>query len=262
MIPAEVRALAEDPTAHGPIPPGFERILDDRFCFFLGPSSEMTMAQRLRLEEGAVAATVEEVRGLARERERSWLTWWVTDSSTPGGLETELRGLGMEPAAVPIHEPEYTALALTRPPPDETTSLTTRRVVSFDEYLTATEIGWTAFEQTEEQREAMRPALPLLFELQERGVSACYLAFLEGRPVAMANAVFADAGVMLLGGAVLPEARGRGCYRALVHERWEDAVSRGTPALVVQAGAMSRPILERLGFERVATLRVLVDRFA
>jgi hypothetical protein len=77
----------------------------------------------------------------------------------------------------------------------------------------------------------------------------------------MANAVFADAGVMLLGGGVLPEARGRGCYQALVEARWDDAVERGTPALVVQAGAMSRPILERLGFQRIATLRVLVDRF-
>ena len=35
----------------------------------------------------------------------------------------------------------------------------------------------------------------------------------------------------------------------------------GTPVLVVQAGAMSRPILERLGFEKVAWVKVLVDRF-
>jgi hypothetical protein len=67
---------------------------------------------------------------------------------------------------------------------------------------------------------------------------------------------------MLLGGAVLPEARGRGCYHALVQARWQDAVARQTPALVVQAGEMSRPIPERLGFEHVATMRVLVDRFA
>ena len=31
--------------------------------------------------------------------------------------------------------------------------------------------------------------------------------------------------------------------------------------LVVQAGAMSKPILERLGFEEVARVRVLLDRF-
>ena len=38
-------------------------------------------------------------------------------------------------------------------------------------------------------------------------------------------------------------------YRALVRARWDDAVAAGQPALVVHAGAMSRPILERLGFQ-------------
>ena len=33
----------------------------------------------------------------------------------------------------------------------------------------------------------------------------------------------------------LPDARGRGAYRALVRARWDDAVRRGTPALVVHA---------------------------
>jgi GNAT superfamily N-acetyltransferase len=261
VIPAEVRALAEDTTAHGPVPPGFERVLVDRYCFFAGPSDDMTMVQRLRLADDNVRSTIEEVRGLTRGRGRSWLTWWITDSSTPGGLESTLRGLGLEPAEMPVHEPEYAALALTTPPARSRTSLDVRRVQSFEEYLTAIEIGWDAFGQTDEQRETLRPALPLLYELQEQGVSSTYLAFLGGKPVAMANAVFADAGVMLLGGGVLPEARGRGCYQALVEARWDDAVERGTPALVVQAGAMSRPILERLGFQRIATLRVLVDRF-
>jgi GNAT superfamily N-acetyltransferase len=222
----------------------------------------MTMVQRLRLGDADVASTVDEVRSLVRERGRPRLTWWITDSSTPDALEPALRRLGMKPAEMPIHEPEYAALALTSRPRSLASDLTVRRVGSFDEYLTAAEIAWTAFGNTEEQRESMRPALPMLYELQEKGVSATYLVFLDRLPVAMANAVFADAGVMLLGGGVLPEARGHGCYRALVQARWEEGVARGTPALVVQAGAMSRPILERLGFQRVATMRVLVDELS
>jgi predicted N-acetyltransferase YhbS len=65
--------------------------------------------------------------------------------------------------------------------------------------------------------------------------------------------------VMLIAGGVLEQARGRGVYRALVRTRWDDAVAAGTPALVTQAGALSRPILERLGFEPVAELEILVD---
>ena len=48
-----------------------------------------------------------------------------------------------------------------------------------------------------------------------------------------------------------------GRYRALVAARWEDAVARGTPVLVTQAGAMSRPILARLGFREVCEIRIL-----
>jgi predicted acetyltransferase len=60
-----------------------------------------------------------------------------------------------------------------------------------------------------------------------------------------------------MGGAVLPEARGRGAYRALVRARWDDAVARGTPALTVGAGPMSEPILRRLGFEQIVQFRRL-----
>jgi GNAT superfamily N-acetyltransferase len=58
---------------------------------------------------------------------------------------------------------------------------------------------------------------------------------------------------------VLESARGRGVYRSLVRARWDHAVERGTPALTVQAGRMSRPILERLGFQFITPVRVFVD---
>jgi predicted GNAT family acetyltransferase len=87
-----------------------------------------------------------------------------------------------------------------------------------------------------------------------------YLAYLDGEPVAFARALFGESGVALLGGGTLPHARGRGAYVSLVHARWQDAVARGTPSLVVQAGTMSRPILERLGFEPLGEIRLLVDR--
>ena len=53
--------------------------------------------------------------------------------------------------------------------------------------------------------------------------------------------------------------RGRGAYRALVSARWGDAVRLGKPALVIQAGALSRPILARCGFQEICRLKVLED---
>ncbi|MFO8148695.1 MAG: hypothetical protein R6T93_00210 [Trueperaceae bacterium] len=58
----------------------------------------------------------------------------------------------------------------------------------------------------------------------------------------------------LWGGSVLPSHRGRGHYRAVVAARARYARSRGYRFLTVDAGPMSRPILERLGFQRLTTI--------
>lgn len=258
-IPEPVRELAENPSVYGPAPPGFERLLEDGYCVFLGPMEQMTMVQRIRLGPEEVEEALAQVRTLARERKRPRVTWWIGDSATPHDLEERLLALELEHAAMPIHEPLYGALALVHPPAGSSEGVVARQIESYEEFLTAADIAHEAFGQTEEQRESFLNAAPMLYELGRQGVSGTYLAFVDGEPVACATAVFADAAVMLVGGATLPEARGRGCYRALVEARWRDGVDRGTPALVVQAGAMSRPILDRLGFELVSELRVLVD---
>jgi GNAT superfamily N-acetyltransferase len=85
------------------------------------------------------------------------------------------------------------------------------------------------------------------------------VARLDGAVVGTAIAATAPAGVNLFGGAVLESARGRGVYRAMVARRWQSAVERGTPALTVQAGRMSRPVLERLGFRVLGQFRVFDD---
>jgi len=67
-------------------------------------------------------------------------------------------------------------------------------------------------------------------------------------------------GVFLIAGSAAPWARSRGLYRALVRARWDDAVARGTPALVTQANPdTSYPILKRLGFEDVCEIVRLED---
>jgi hypothetical protein len=68
--------------------------------------------------------------------------------------------------------------------------------------------------------------------------------------------VLEDAGINLFGASVAPGAHGQGVYRSFVLARWELAVERGTPALTVQAGRMSRPICERMGFGSVGAVRV------
>ena len=63
------------------------------------------------------------------------------------------------------------------------------------------------------------------------------------------------------GTAVVPEFRGRGVYRALVHARMEQARKRGaTLALVKAMERTSSPILQRLGFTVYGQQKVLAIR--
>jgi hypothetical protein len=86
------------------------------------------------------------------------------------------------------------------------------------------------------------------------------VAYVDGAPVGFGRAVFVQQAAMLVGGSVLPAARGRGAYAALVHARWREAVERGVPRIAVGAGPMSAPILEHLGFEPIGRIRLLRDR--
>ena len=88
------------------------------------------------------------------------------------------------------------------------------------------------------------------------------VAEIDGKIVGSAFGAFGGAGINLFGGSVLEEARGRGIYRAMTFARWDMAVERGTPALTVQAGKMSMPICEHLGFELVDRARIFVDELA
>jgi len=75
------------------------------------------------------------------------------------------------------------------------------------------------------------------------------------RPACAAFAVYEPGTdfVALLGGATLPEWRGRGLYRAMIAARAQEAVARGFRLLHVDASPASAPILRRSGFHEITT---------
>ena len=231
--------------------------MNDRFTLLLGPFPSFTSVMRLRLRPDDVEDTVGEVRHLIEVHRHTQPTWWIGSSAMPKGLTARLLGLGFAPRDQAGWEPRCTSMALVDEPP-VAEGAQGRRVENFEEYLLSLEVGWDAFGSPEEDREERRAVAKQEWESRGEQIMS-YLAFVDGRPVASALAVAGDAGLLMIGGGTLPDARGRGAYRALVRARWDDAVDRGTPALVTQAGAMSRPILERLGFVAVAEVDVLLD---
>ena len=246
--------LAEEPGLWLPPEPSRDVVFADGYCVVVYGRS--VWVHRIRLEPGQVERAVEEVRTLLRSRSLDEVSWWVGERSTPADLRERLELLGLEPD----DPPGMTTLAIARRPAGEP-SVEVRRVETLDDYLTALEIDWASFDvpaiEREERRIAARLAWP---RIVADGTSSVYLAYIDRKPVGFGRAVFAPWAALLLGGATLPEARGRGVYSSVVHARWQETVERGVPRMVVSAGPMSAPILERLGFRRLGQVRLLRDR--
>jgi GNAT superfamily N-acetyltransferase len=247
-----LRELAEDAPSP-PLPPGSasRRVAGHGYNAEIGPQHDpdMNIVSRLRVEGRDLAAVVAEVHDLFAEAGRRAITWEVSSGATPPGLIERLRGFGMEP-----HEPaSMLALACTvQPSSGDGEGITVARVETDGQFHQVREVfeqgdGWSPGEEW----------------LRGPGFVTRYLAFIGGRPVATADITWlADERAAFLGGALtLPEFRGRGAYRALVHERWRDAGGRGRDVLVTQSEPMSQPILKRLGFQPVGEISVLIDRF-
>ena len=220
------------------------------------PHPLLGLVLRQRLEPDVVPDVVEAARAWFRDRGRARFAWGVADTATPADLAERLLDLGLEPFE---DEPVFAAMVLESEPPG-TPGVEVRRIETLEDQVAAAEITMESFGLTEEEREATRQQLRERWErAQQNPLGDDFVALVEGQVVGSAGASYTDVGLYLGGGNVAEAARGRGVYRALVRARWDVAVARGTPALVVQAGKMSGPILERLGFRTVCEGRVVLD---
>ena len=84
-----------------------------------------------------------------------------------------------------------------------------------------------------------------------------YVAYADGRPVSGARLELAPGRSFagLWGGGTVLGYRSRGIYRGLVAARAREALQRGYRYLTVDARETSRPILERLGFSALTSIR-------
>lgn len=80
--------------------------------------------------------------------------------------------------------------------------------------------------------------------------TSIFVAYLDDQPVGAAWLYYTDGSDFgsLFGGSVRQEYRGRGVYGALLAARAREARERGRRFLMIDAGPMSQPIVEALGF--------------
>ncbi len=182
-------------------------------------------------------------RGLGQEVE-----WKVFSHDGPAGLEAALEAAGFE------REPAETFLVFDQSKAivDESApqGIEVRRVVDRAGVADLVTANTAAFGASEPWRvDALTPRL-------DDGSLALYVAYADGKPISSGRLELAPgkdfAG--LYGGGTDPAWRGRGVYRALVAARAAEARRLGVRYLTVDARDTSRPILQRLGFEALASI--------
>ena len=240
------------------MPPGAERLWLEDACLNFQPGSYPYFANvsAVRVGAGSLEALVAAAKSWFSERGRSDFTWFIGPSSTPADVVDGLTKLGA------TFMRNCTAMTMDREP-EPVAGVVVKEVESASEYLQFRRIMF-ADEETGELAAQKDAELLDLNDAAWAGVQAMdgtrrnFLAAVDGEVVAGGGLQLGDQGfAVLAGSAALPSARGRGCYRALVHRRWMVAQEAGIGHLAIQASDYSAPILARIGFVPRASLTIM-----
>jgi hypothetical protein len=254
----DLGVIAEDLMAYVRMPPGAERLWLENACLTFQPGSYPYFANvsAVRVGSGSVEGLVATAKSWFSERGRTDFTWFIGPSSTPDDVIDQLTKLGATSMR------NCTAMTMDREP-EPVAGVVVKEVESASEYLQFRRIMF-ADEETGELTAEKDAELLELNDTAWAGVQSMegtrrnFLAFVDCETVAGGGLQLGDQGfAVLAGSATLPAARGRGCYRALVHRRWTVAQEAGIGHLAIQASDYSAPILARIGFVPRASLTIM-----
>jgi len=249
----DVAELAEHTEAHLLPRAGYETVKQHGCVLVAGPRDANLHPYNVR----DVEAAVDWSRGEGTRRGLRTVEWWVGWRTLPRALGDRLLARGLQRSADP---PTLSGMTCASTPP-AAPAIAVRRVETANDYRAAVEVDWEVWQVPDDERVARQESeIARYEEMVATGNVHHFAAFLGARNVGFGRAIDMETGVALFGAAVLPDARGRGVYRALVRARWDHAVARGTPLLVVQAGPMSAPVLDGLGFVRHGDVALYVDK--
>lgn len=175
--------------------------------------------------------------------------WKLYDHDQPSDLKERLKAHGFiieEAEAIMVLDLESAAEILWQPiPPNVQQIVDPRRLVdvqSVEQQVWDEDYSYTI--------EFLRYALRNYPEQM-----SVYITYINERPVSAAWIYFPNHSrfASLWGGSTVSAFRKQGLYTALLAIRAQEAKSRQVNFLTVDASPMSRPILERMGFEMIAT---------
>ena len=175
--------------------------------------------------------------------------WKTYDHDTPGDLKDRLLAHGFaaeEPEALLALDIETAPVSLLRPVTHDV-----RRIVDPDRLDDVRHILETVWNEPHPW------LIPMLSDdlIDDPDHLSVYIAYADDQPVSAAWITFHDHSQFagLWGGATLAAYRGRGLYTALLAVRLQEARQRGVRFLTIDASPMSRPIVEKRGFQFLTT---------
>ncbi|MDE0778741.1 GNAT family N-acetyltransferase [Nocardioides sp.] len=177
---------------------------------------------------------------------------WVR-MDAPEGYEDELRvrGARLDETLDVLARPVDATVDL-----DPPTDVELRWDTDLATFADAMRIGGEVFGGEEVDDETVAAEFAQESGTFERGEGGSVVAYVGGVATGAAGLTVAGPDARLWGGAVLPQARRRGVYRALLHERLRySREHRADLALVKARVGSSAPILRRAGFEKVGQER-------
>lgn len=173
------------------------------------------------------------------------LVAWVR-LDAPGGLEAALVARG----AVLDETLDVLARALVDPPDLALPAdVDVRWANDIETFVDSVHLNADVFGGTRPERAALERLFAGEQAKLRSGGGGAVVAYVDGAPVGTGGITVAGPDGRLWGGGVLPEARGRGVYRALLAARLAYAVAQGCELAIVKGRVeTSGPILRRAGF--------------
>jgi len=208
------------------------------------PCDTFNFVCRARLDAARAPAAAAEAVAYFAERRRPF-SWWVGPADRPNGLGAVLEAVGLEAAEGEL----AMALPLAERPedPGAVRGLEVRRVRTPEEletFATLSAANWTPPD----------PHVLAFYRLAAAALLATgspqwlYLGYVEGAPVATAEATVAGGTAGLYNIATRPAYRGRGIGSTMTWRPLYDARERGCDLAVLQAAPDGVSIYRRLGF--------------
>lgn len=200
-----------------------------------------------RLDEANVADAIQEQIAFFEDYGQEF-EWKVYDYDTPPDLKDRLAAIGFE-----IEEAEAIMVLDLAVAPEfllQPIRSTVRRVTDPKRLEDVYTVERQVWQRDQSHLEAYLPR----FVTEHPEYMSIYVAYVDDRPASTAWVYFPPHSqfASLWGGSTVKEFRQRGLYTALLAVRLQEAKQRQVNYLTVDASPMSRPILEKFGFEMIA----------